>query len=263
MKTVQYVERILPEILGARDVNTLVDKVVSRSVREIDTLLEKHIAELDRRAKVLARDLLGEARKNLAETLHREVGSVVNETRQEGGPCRFGWESSFGWTSGFDPTGEYLANGFAIYSSLLVRTLVGYNHVPGAAGNKVVPDLATTVAKPTNGGKTYTFKLKTGIRFAPPVSREITSKDIKYALERAARPKNGAQYGFYYAVIKGWDAYGAGKAKSIAGIKTPNDKTIVFDLTTPTGDFPFRLAMPAAGPIPQEVAKCFEGQAAK
>lgn len=182
---------------------------------------------------------------------------------QAGGTYRVGWESSFGWTSSFDPTGEYLANAFAIYSSLLVRTLVGYNHVAGAAGNKVVPDLATSVPKPTNGGKTYTFRLKTGIRFGPPVSREITSKDVRYALERAARPKNGAQYGFYYSIIKGWDAYGAGKTKSIAGIKTPNDKTIVFDLTAPAGDFPFRLAMPAAGPIPQEVAKCFEGQAGK
>ena len=64
-----------------------------------------------------------------------------------GGTYRVGWESSFGWTSGFDPTGEYLANAFAIYSSLLVRTLVGYNHVAGAAGNKLVPDIATTVAE--------------------------------------------------------------------------------------------------------------------
>jgi peptide/nickel transport system substrate-binding protein len=182
---------------------------------------------------------------------------------QKGGTYRVGWESSFGWTDGFDPTGEYLANAFAVYSSLLVRTLVGYNHVGGTAGNTLVPDLATTVAKPTNGGLRYTFKLKSGIRFGPPVSREITSADVKYALERAARPKNGAQYGFYYAVIKGWDAYAAGKTKSMAGIKTPDKKTIVFTLTAPTGDFPYRLAMPAAGPIPQEVAKCFEGQAGK
>jgi peptide/nickel transport system substrate-binding protein len=181
----------------------------------------------------------------------------------KGGTYRVGWESSFGWTNGFDPTGEYLANAFAIYSSLLVRTLVGYNHVGGAAGNALVPDLATSVPKPTNGGTRYTFTLKSGVRFGPPVSRDITSADIRYALERAARPKNGAQYGFYYAVIKGWDTYAAGKSKSIAGIKTPDKKTVVFDLTAPSGDFPYRLAMSAAGPIPQEVAKCYEGQPGK
>ena len=58
------------------------------------------------------------------------------------------WEPSFGFTDGFDPTGEYLGNAFGIYSSLLLRTLVGYNHVEGAAGNELVPDLATTAPSP-------------------------------------------------------------------------------------------------------------------
>jgi peptide/nickel transport system substrate-binding protein len=178
----------------------------------------------------------------------------------KGGTYRVGWESTFGWTDSFDPTGEYLANGIAIYSNLLVRTLVGYNHVGGPAGNVPVPDLATSIPKPTNGGKTYTFKLKKGIRFGPPVNREITSKDVKYAIERLARPKNGAQYGFYFNVIKGLVAYGKGESKSISGIKTPNAKTIVFTLTEPAGDFAQRVALPAAGPIPAEVAKCFEGK---
>jgi len=116
------------------------------------------------------------------------------------------------------------------------------------------------VPKPTNGGLTYTFHLKSGLRFAPPVNRAITSKDVLYALQREAIPKNGAQYGFYYSVIKGFDDYGAGKAKTISGITTPNARTIVFNLTKLTGDFLYRLAMPAAGPIPEEVAKCFDGK---
>lgn len=183
------------------------------------------------------------------------------EQSARGGTYRVGWESSFGFNDNFDPTGEYLANAFAINTNLLLRGLIGYNHVEGAAGAVVVPDLATSVPKPTNGGKRYTFKLKTGIKFGPPVNREITSKDVKYAVERMARPKNGAQYAFYYSsVIKGWDAYSKGKTKSMSGIKTPNAKTIVFDLTAPTGDFLLRLGMPATYPIPQEVAKCFEGK---
>ena len=67
---------------------------------------------------------------------------------------------------------------------------------------------------------------------------------MKYAVERMARPKGG-QYSFYFTVIKGYDAYAAGKAQSISGIKTPNAKTVVFDLTAPTGDFLMRLGMPA------------------
>ena len=52
-----------------------------------------------------------------------------------------------------------------IYSNLLVRTLVGYNHVAGPAGQKLVPDLAVRVPTSTNGGRTYTFRLKRGIEF--------------------------------------------------------------------------------------------------
>ncbi len=178
----------------------------------------------------------------------------------KGGTYRVGWEGSFGWTNSFDPTGEYLANGFVIYNNLMLRTLVGFNHVAGPKGNIVVPDLATSVPKPTNGGKTYTFKLKKGIKFGPPLNREITSADARYAIERLARPKNGGQYAFYYTIIKGWDAYAKGKTKSLAGIKTPNAKTISITLTQPAGDFPFRMTMPATAPMPREVAGCFEGK---
>src|SRR5262245_47751507 len=169
-----------------------------------------------------------------------------------------GWEASFGFTDSFDPTGEYLGDAWGIYSNLLTRSLMGSNHVPGAAGNALVPDLATSVPKPTDGGKTYTFHLKSGIKFAPPVNRAVTSKDIKYALQRLANPKNGGQYAFYYSSIVGW-ANGA-KGKNISGITTPNDSTIVIKLTKPRGDFLYALAMPATAPIPQEIGKCFESK---
>src|ERR1700745_3202968 len=65
-----------------------------------------------------------------------------------GGTYRVAYESSFNFTDGFDPTGEYLTWSFALYSSLLVRTLVGYDHVAGPAGNRLVPDIATSVPKP-------------------------------------------------------------------------------------------------------------------
>jgi peptide/nickel transport system substrate-binding protein len=179
---------------------------------------------------------------------------------QRGGVYRVGWENAFGFTNSFDPTGEYLAEAFGIYSNLMIRTLVGYNHVAGAAGNRLVPDLATTLPKPTNGGKTYSFTIKKGIRFGPPVDRAVTSKDLLFSFERMAKPSNGAQYAFYYDVIKGFTDYGAGKVSTISGIETPAANKIVFNLTRPTGDFLYRLSMPATGPIPQEVAKCFDGQ---
>src|SRR4051812_34041045 len=188
------------------------------------------------------------------------ASSGKKDAVKAGGTYRVGWETEFSFTDAFDPTGEYLGNAWSLYSNLLIRTVVGYNHVAGAAGNKIVADLATSVPKATNGGKTYTFHLKNGIKFAPPVNREITSKDIAFALNRLANPKNGGQYAFYYTDIVGW-ANGA-KGKAVSGITTPNAKTLVIKLTAPSGDLLYRMAMPAAGPIPPEVGKCFTGGSA-
>ncbi len=49
----------------------------------------------------------------------------------------------------------------------------------------IVPDLATNTGVVSNGGKTYTFKLKPGVKFGPPLNRAITSKDVLYAFQRA------------------------------------------------------------------------------
>jgi peptide/nickel transport system substrate-binding protein len=184
-------------------------------------------------------------------------------TAVKGGTYRVGWEGtpdSFWGRDGFDPTVGWEIGVRAIHTNLVIRTLVGYDHVPGVAGTRIVPDLASAVPAPTNGGRTYTFRLKRGVRFGPPVNREITSRDVRYAIERLARPANGAISWPYFAIIDGLDAYRAGKAGSIRGIGTPNAKTIRFTLTRPAGDFLHRMALPAAAPMPGEVARCFEGR---
>jgi len=56
------------------------------------------------------------------------------------------------------------------------------------------PDLATeipTVANGgiTDGGKTITIHIHTGIHYSPPVNREVTSQDVAFALERGANDR--------------------------------------------------------------------------
>lgn len=186
-------------------------------------------------------------------------GPAARGSGERGGIYRVGYQEPFGFTDSFDVSGEYLGTAFTIYSNLLVRTLVGYNHTAGPTGNELVPDLATEVPEPEDGGLTYTFHLKEGIKFGPPLSREITSADIVYAMERIANPKVAAQYAFYYTpYIEGMQEVTDGKADTISGIETPDDKTIVFHLKQPVGDFLYRMSMPATGPIPKEIASCFE-----
>jgi peptide/nickel transport system substrate-binding protein len=177
-------------------------------------------------------------------------------TAQRGGVLRTA-QSDFGFTNGLDPTGEYLGFAWDVLGAMS-RSLMGTKHVADAAGNELFPDLAADVPEISDDGLTYTFKLRQGVKFGPPVNRDITSKDVAYAFQRINTAPLVAQYGFYYfGVIKGMD----GKAKSadqkISGIETPDDQTIVFHLEKPTGDFLYRVFMPATAPIPQEVAKCF------
>ena len=182
-----------------------------------------------------------------------------------GGTYRVGWESTifsdgFPWTHDFDPTGELDHGAKGIYSNLLLRTLVGTNHVAGSAGQVLVPDLARSLPAPTDGGRTYTYRLRGGVRFGPPLDREVTAGDIRYAIERLARPGNGSEIPEYFGVIRGFDAYRRGRAPRIAGISTPNAHTISFHLTRPAPDFPLRLTLPSTAPLPRELGRCFEGR---
>jgi peptide/nickel transport system substrate-binding protein len=184
-------------------------------------------------------------------------GGEQQATPEKGGVLRTAI-SDFGFTNGFDPTGEYVAVAIGLYGAM-ERTLMGYKHVADAAGNELVPDLASAPPEISSDGLKYTFKLKSGVKWAPPLNRDVTSKDVAYAFQRINTAPLVAQYGFwYYGVVKGMD----GKAKSadekVSGIETPDDSTIIFNLEKPTGDFLYRISMPAAAPIPEEVAKCFK-----
>ncbi len=197
-----------------------------------------------------------------AETTESEG---VDSGAEPGGTFRTATDA-FEWTGNFDPTGEYLATFFGLYQNLFGRTLMGYKHLPDAEGNELIPDLAEAEPGISEDGLTYTFTIREGVEWGPPLNRQVTSQDVEYAFRRIATPALVAQYSFFYlGTVKGLQEYSdAGGLTDdpegntpISGIQTPDDRTIVFELETPTGDFLNRIAMPAAGPIPEEVAQCF------
>jgi peptide/nickel transport system substrate-binding protein len=161
------------------------------------------------------------------------------------------------YTSGGDPTGEYLGLSFGIFTNLLARTLLTYYH-DGDRGNELVEDLAP-FPEVSADGLTYTFTLKDGVMFGPPLSREITSADVEFAFRRIATESLVAQYAFYYTgLIDGLEVGEDPGPGGIPGIETPDEKTIVFHLTRVEPGFPFLVAMPATAPMPEEVAGCFD-----
>jgi len=131
-----------------------------------------------------------------------------------------------------------------------------YSFKPGSSDP--VPDLAESDPEISADAKTITVKLRKGVKFSPPVNREVTSKDVKYAFERFFTENVGAQYGTYFTDIVGAPSK-PGSYKPIAGIETPDDSTIVFKLKKASAvGVAAALVMPITAPVPKEYAQKYD-----
>jgi len=153
-----------------------------------------------------------------------------------------------------DPAIETTAQGLELLRCCLTRTLMAYGPDAGGAV-RLLPDLAVRPPSVSDDGLTWTFRLREGLRYAPPLDDVvITSGDLVRALERAARAPTTALYPGYFTPISGYGAVRSGTSTMISGLATPDDRTLVIHLTRPTGDLADRLALPTASPIPAAAA---------
>ncbi|MFJ5552997.1 ABC transporter substrate-binding protein [Streptomyces sp. NPDC093225] len=150
----------------------------------------------------------------------------------------------------FDPARLYTSGGGNV-PSLVFRTLTTRNRENGAAGTKVVPDLATDTGRPNADATEWTYTLKDGLKYED--GTPITSADIKYGIERsfAAELSGGAPYLRDWLV--GGERYqGPYKdKKGLDSIVTPDARTIVFKLRKPEGEFPFVATQTQFAPVPK------------
>jgi peptide/nickel transport system substrate-binding protein len=148
---------------------------------------------------------------------------------------------------GLDTAVNYTPNGLAM-AHAYARTLYGYNR------SGPVPDIASGPPQVSADQRTYTFTLRAGVRYAPPVNREVTAQDFITAIQRLydkATPSPGQQYA---NLIAGAAAFGAGKASRISGLAAPDARTLTITLDRPAGDFLSILAQPFFAPVPGEYA---------
>jgi peptide/nickel transport system substrate-binding protein len=137
---------------------------------------------------------------------------------------------------------------------LLVIThdgLVGFKRAGGTEGTKLVPDLATSIPKPTDGGKTYTFTLRKGIKFSN--GKELKASDVKYTFERLFKIGSSPNAGTWYNVIVGGDAcVKSPKTCNLnQGVVVDDAKgTVTFHLTKGDPEFLDKLAVPFAFILP-------------
>jgi len=177
-------------------------------------------------------------------------------TPQRGGTLVVTYE---GEPQTLDPAIDFEGNGWAIEHAIF-GNLLNYSSGPGAAGTKIVADMATEVPSVanggiTNGGKTYIFHIRPGIKFAPPVNRECTAADFVYSFQRMMSLPTAPAKG-YYAGIVGLQAFLDGKAKTISGYKATGTYTLEVDLQKPIATFLNIMEMPFGAPVAKEwVAK--------
>ena len=129
--------------------------------------------------------------------------------------------------------------------------LVGFKRTAGAEGVKLVPDLATEIPKSTDHGRTWTFRLRRGIKFSN--GQPLTADDVRATFERLFKIGNSPNAGGWYSVIVGGDAcVKARKTCDLSdGIVVDGDR-VTFHLTMGDPDFLYKLAMPFAFILPAD-----------
>ena len=177
------------------------------------------------------------------------IGKVFRPSDTKGGTLRFGMAGD--WDS-VDPGDTYYGLSWNFLRNY-ARTLVVFKSAPGQQGAKLVPDLATSLGKPSDGNKTWTYTLRDGLKYED--GSPITSKDIKYAVARQLDKDtfpNGPTYfnDFLANVPKGYSVYKDKNLDDLKSIDTPDAKTIVFHLNQGFSGFDYFAQLPATAPVP-------------
>jgi peptide/nickel transport system substrate-binding protein len=169
-------------------------------------------------------------------------GSTGGDHR--GGTLVLDWN---GIGSSIDPAVDYDQNWTLL--NLVYDGLVTWKKVGGSAGNTLVPDLATSVPTPTDGGKTYTFTLRKNVRFSNGTA--VKASDFLRAIEREFTVP-GPVGSFYQGLIGGDACAKTPKTCDLSkGIVTDDAAgTVVFHLTQPDPDFLQKLALPFGYAVP-------------
>jgi YVTN family beta-propeller protein len=126
--------------------------------------------------------------------------------------------------------------------------LVGYRRVGGVDGTTMVPSLGRSIPEPADGGTTYTFQLRPGVRYSS--GDPVRPEDFRRAIERDY--SLGSPGSFYFDTIVGAEECQRREPCDLsAGIETDDDAgTVTFHLVEPDPDFLNKLTMPFAFAVP-------------
>src|SRR5829696_4484610 len=178
------------------------------------------------------------------------VGKIFNPSDVKGGTLRMA--NAGDWDS-LDPADNYYGYEWT-FNRFYTRQLVTWAAAPGADSLKLVPDLAESLGEPSADAKTWTYKLRKGIKFED--GTPVTSKDVKYAVERSLDKDtfpNGPTYFNDLLDLQGYTSPYKDSDPDKLGLKaieTPDDQTIVFKLKQPFAGFDYLTQIPSTAPVP-------------
>jgi peptide/nickel transport system substrate-binding protein len=178
-------------------------------------------------------------------------GGIHNPSDARGGTLRYA--NSGDWDS-LDPADTYYAYSWN-FARLYGRSLVMFKSAPGAQGATLVPDLAESLGRSADDGKTWTYTLRPGVKFED--GTPVTSRDVKYAVERSldkATFPNGPTYFNDVLDLQGYSSPYADPDPDKLGLKAievPDDRTIVFHLRKAFSGFDYLAQTPATMPVPR------------
>ena len=177
--------------------------------------------------------------------------SVVNPSDKKGGTLTFA--NSGDWDT-LDPGETYYAYSWN-FSRLYGRSLMMFKSAPGQEGNQLVPDLAEAPGQASDGGKTWTYKLRQGVKFDD--GTEVTSADVKYAVLRSTDketfPNGPAYWEALLDLPSGYKGpYKTPDMNTDSAIETPDKSTIVFHTKEPFAALDYLAQQPDTMPVPKD-----------
>jgi peptide/nickel transport system substrate-binding protein len=163
-------------------------------------------------------------------------------TPKSGGTFTILANSAFGVA---DPAQNYTLEEW----QLLINThdgLTQFARVAGVPGTKLVPDLATSIPAPTNGGKTYVFHIRRGIKFSN--GQTLTPSAFVTTFERQFTVPGPTA--FYNGIVGASKCSTKGCNLSQGVVANDSNYTLTINLTAPDPEIMDQLALPFAYAVP-------------
>ncbi|MCQ8239940.1 ABC transporter substrate-binding protein [Rhizosaccharibacter radicis] len=129
--------------------------------------------------------------------------------------------------------------------------LTAFSKHPGEASNHPVADLADALPEPQDGGRTYVFHLRDGIRFSD--GRAVTVDDVVASFRRIFKVHAPSSGSFYAGIVGASDCLKDAEHCTLPGVQgDAAARTVTFHLTAPDAEFLDKLAFPHAYVLPAD-----------